>query len=326
MRSEASAPNSSSASPATASVPPMLLGPHDAAAIGIDAADRRLERARADACRRCAAAGPTRSASRSTSLAPRGEPTATSQRTRRRAVRVDARHARPLADDQRVLERGDHAGLRQRQRIAGPLHLPELGAVERIEGLHRPVDAEDEDALAGDQRRGRDADAERLLPLDLAGFERDQLAVARHHRGDAAVAADAGGELGADVGAPDRAAARRPRARRRCRRSPASVNDPAVDRRRRAGTATLPMLSLPDLARAVIGATIGSQLLGLGRSGPNRFQLAGAASASDAAPAPTRHEQRRRRQRSLGCSRRRSRRSPPGRRRATFSLASTRRR
>ena len=82
-----------------------------------------------------------------------------------------------------------------------------LTAVGGIEGVHGAVDAEDEDARPGDERRGRDANAEHLLPLDLAAFERDQLAAARDDRGDLAVAADAGRDLGADVGAPERAAA-----------------------------------------------------------------------------------------------------------------------
>ena len=119
------------------------------------------------------------------------------------------------------LNGGDDAGLRQRQRIAGPLHLPELGAVGGVEGLHRAVDAEDEDAPAGDQRRGRDANAERLLPLDLAGLERDQVAVARDDRRDLAVAADAGA----------RAWRRRWRARARGRSSASRATTRAVARR-----------------------------------------------------------------------------------------------
>jgi hypothetical protein len=69
-------------------------------------------------------------------------------------------HSRPLADDERVLEGGDDPRLRQRQRIAGALQLPELDAVAGVERLHGAVDAEDEDAPAGDERRGRDANAD----------------------------------------------------------------------------------------------------------------------------------------------------------------------
>ena len=111
-------------------------------------------------------AGPTRSARRSTSLVPRGEPTADFP-AHRAAQRVDAGQARPLADQQRVLEGRQHAGLGQRQRIAGALQCPELAAVERVEGLHGAVDAEHEHALAGHQRRGRDTRGQRLAPLDL---------------------------------------------------------------------------------------------------------------------------------------------------------------
>ena len=163
--------------------------------------------------------GPTRSASRSTSLAPRGEPSGTSQRSDAVIGSKPAMRG-PWPTTRVFLNGDDDAGLRQRQRIAGPLHLPELDAVAGIEGVHGAVDAEDEDAAAGDQRRGRDANAEHFLPLDLAAFERDQLAVARDDGCELAVAAHAGRDLGADIGSPERRGRCRPRPRARCRRSP----------------------------------------------------------------------------------------------------------
>ena len=103
MRSEASAPNSSSASPATASVPPIclvhMMRPRSASTQPTAAWNERAQ-----------SMSPVRSG-RTDQV---GEPLDLVGAARRadrhlpadgRGVRVDARHPRPLADDQRVLER-----------------------------------------------------------------------------------------------------------------------------------------------------------------------------------------------------------------------------
>ena len=76
-------------------------------------------------------------------------------------------------------------------------------------------------------------------------FERDQLAIARDDGGDAAIAADAGRDLGADVGAPERAAARRLRARRTLPSLAASVTTLPLTAIV-SGNRTAPMCSVPD--------------------------------------------------------------------------------
>ena len=120
---------------------------------------------------------------------------ATSQRTRRRH-RIDAGHARPLADHQGVLERAsDHAGLRQRQRIAGALQLPQLAAVGGVEGAaprgrrrgRRPARR----PPAARSRRGRRA----LLPLASWPPSSATSSLSRVTTAATAVAADAGREL-----------------------------------------------------------------------------------------------------------------------------------
>ena len=235
----------SSASPPIASVPPTVLVqatvPRSASTQPTAAWN---ERAQTRSPTR--SAGPIRSASRSTSLAPRGEPIGTSQRT------VDATGSMPAMrgpwpTTQGVLEGGDDAGLRERQRIAGPLQLPELGAVER---RRRPAPRDRRRArrrgrrrpAAPSRRARRAACATSPGPLSSATSSPSRVTTA----GDLAVAADAGRDLGADVGAPERLAALGLDRDARCRRSRRCVTAPAVDGDRRAGTATAPMLLVPD--------------------------------------------------------------------------------
>ena len=296
-----------------------------ARAPGGDAVARRRRRRPARRRRRCASVPPTLLASRAACRArrrrSRPRPGTSARRPRRRRARP-GRPGRPgarprwcraawprpppsarvprsgstparrgaLADQQRVLERAEHAGLRQRQRLAGALQRPQLAAVERIEGLHGAVDAHHEDPLAGHQRRGRHARRRaRCATSTWPRFERDQFVVARDHGGEAAVAADAGA----------RAARRRWRARARgrcsasqrehaCRRSPATVNAPSP----LTSTATSGNSTLADAAgsrpggRAICGA-IGSSGVGLGLSAcPSRPPSSRRSSRAAPRPAP----------------------------------------
>ena len=119
------------------------LGPGDVAELRVDAADRGLERARADqvaaANHRADQVGETLDLIGAARRAERCFP------AQRRRHRIEAGHARALADDEGVLEGDDDTGLRQRQRVARPLHLPQLDAIAGVEGVDGAVDAEDED-------------------------------------------------------------------------------------------------------------------------------------------------------------------------------------
>ena len=90
------------------------------AALGVDAADRRLERRARRRMSPTRSAGPTRSARRSTSLVPRGEPIGTSQRSAPLSGSMPARRG-PWPTTSVSLNGGEHAGLRQRQRVARAL-------------------------------------------------------------------------------------------------------------------------------------------------------------------------------------------------------------
>ena len=158
-----------------------------------------------------------------------GWPSVTSQRTLPRSGSTPSSCA-PWPTSNVSLYGGQHARLRQRQRIAGALQAPQRPAIERIERADHAVDAHHEDTLAGHQRRGGDARVQALAPEFAAALEHHDLVVARDHRGEAAVAADAGQQRRAGVGAPalgaaggvqrsHRAVAARPP--RTCRRAPA---------------------------------------------------------------------------------------------------------
>ena len=113
MRSDASAPNDELGVAADrVGAADVAWSTATRAALGVDAADAGLERRARRPASPTAAAGPTRSARRSTSLVPRGEATGTSQRTVP-LQRVERRPgAGPGPTTQRVLEGGEHAGLR----------------------------------------------------------------------------------------------------------------------------------------------------------------------------------------------------------------------
>ncbi len=180
------------------------LGPGDLAVLGVDAANRRLEGARTDeiaaAQHRADQVGQSLDLVGAARRADRHFP------AHHRGDRVDGRQARPLPDQQRVLERGDDARVVQRQRFARPLQLPDPAAVLGVEDLHVAVDAEHEDALAGDQWRRRDAHAQRLAPFDRTGLEKHELAVAGDDGREPAIAADAGRDLAVERHAPERLA------------------------------------------------------------------------------------------------------------------------
>ena len=172
--------------------------------------------------------------------------------------------------------------LRQRQRIAGALQRPQLARRRaRRRRARRGRRRARRRARRPPAARSTTRDAERACATaTLAGLERDQFVVARDDRREAAVAADAGGELGADAGAPQLAAGVGLERDARCRRSPATVTTPAADRRRRAGTATLPMPAVPDLARRRSAASSGSSGVGFGLVGlPSRRPARQASSA-----------------------------------------------
>ena len=97
--------------------------------------------------------------------------------------RVETQQLGADAGHQRVLVSRQHARLGQRQGLAGALLGPEAAAVDRVEGMHHPINAEHEHPLAGDQRRGGGARGQARCPFLDALLQHHELVVDRHHRG-----------------------------------------------------------------------------------------------------------------------------------------------